>query len=87
MDLEEDGRAGWGCPGGVQVSGVGAVAVVRPLTWWPFVYRGLAGVMSALQSFVLGTSCVFNISLAFGNEPFNETIWNLEAFWMPLHTH
>lgn len=36
MDLEEDGRAGWGCPGGVQVSGVGAVAVVRPLTWWPF---------------------------------------------------
>ena len=45
---------------------------------------GVVGVMSVLQCFVLGTSCVFNFSLlALCNESFSETIPKL--FWSIPH--
>ena len=49
---------------------------------------GRAGVLSVLQSFVLGTSNIFNLSLVSNSESFNEAIfWNYKAFWRLLYTN
>lgn len=39
--------------------------------------EGRVGVMSFLQSFVLGTSYIFNISLVFYSKSFNEAVFGI----------